>query len=297
MSSMTPTGIAQQVLDALGATHELGDIEDGSKEAKVLLRAYGLCLRQLLRTANWDFARRTAPLVLLADGSGNTPNVGTVVPVPWTYEYQYPIDCAKARFIPWNIAQQTAPIPPPNIQTPTTPIVTGLGQPSLTGQRIIPARFVIANDPNYPPDPASNFDDVQGVSPQGRVVILTNVYNAQLVYTTNVLYPSVWDTKFRSALVAYIASEVALAVHPTDRKFALTLRTQQIEIAKQKIKEARITDGNEMWASSTISVDWMNFRNAGRGGPWAGGSQWCAPGPGFCSYGWDNCSFGDGSCY
>jgi hypothetical protein len=293
--SNLPTDIAQQAIDASGSDYLLGDLEDGSRPAQVILRAYGQCLEQLLRAANWDFARKTAQLDLLADATGNSPNVGTVVPVPWVYEYEYPIDCARVRFIPWNQPPQNPGIPSGNITpaNPSAPIVTGLGNPQLTGNRIRPARFVIATDPNYVP-PGAGWD-VAGVAPTSRTVILTNVQYAFLVYTQKILYPSLWDANFRAAFVAYLASEIALPLSK-DKKFGLAMRDNQIKVTRGKIEQARITDGNEGFYSSDIAVDWMRARRSGRGGY---GGTWGTDGggPTLGWGGWDSCAFADGTAY
>jgi hypothetical protein len=296
-----PSDIAQQALDASGAPdYLLGDLEDGSRPAQVLLRAYQQCLMQLLRGANWDFARRTAPLELLADATGNTPNVGTIVPVPWTYSYGYPVDCVKARFIPWNQPTQTPGVPPGNITppNPNAPIVTGLGNPQVGQGYIRPARFVIANDINNPPPAGSITWETQGLSPSSRTVILTNVQQAMLVYTALILYPSLWDSLFRAALVAYLASEIALPLSQ-DKKLGLMMRQQNIAIAKAKIEAARIRDGNEGSYSSNLSVDWMRARWTGGAGGW--GNNWGdggGPAVGWGGFGSYDCvGFGDGSSY
>src|SRR5450755_4081823 len=218
-----PSDIAQQAIDQSGLDYLLGDIEDGSRPAQVLLRAYQQCLQQLLRGCQWDFARKTAPLTLLADATGTTPNVGTLVPVPWVYEYEQPIDCCKVRFIPWNQSTQNPGLPPGNITPPNpgSPIVTGLGQPQIGAGMIRPARFVVATDSNYPPPVGS--DETLGVSPAARTVILTNVKYAYLIYTALILYPSQWDSQFRAALVAYLASEIALPL-ATDTKMGMAMR-------------------------------------------------------------------------
>lgn len=294
----TPTDIAQQSLDALGSPTTIGDLEEGTRDAQVLLRAYWTCLRQLLRAAHWGFARKTAPLVLLADATGNTPNVGTQVPIPWIYEYQYPVDCMKARFVPWNYnVNPGAPagnIVPANNQAP----LTTAGQPPLTGARLRPARWLEATDFNYPVPAAPGADtwDTPGVSPQGRSVILTNVKFAQLVYTALLNYPTNWDFLFRGAFVAYLASEVALPLWVTkDKKFGLEIRTQQIQIAKEKIQQARTTDGNEGFYSSDIRVDWLASRNSGGGrGNW---NEADGGGPGILWGGYDSCVFSDGTAY
>jgi hypothetical protein len=288
--------VANQALDAAGIDETIGDIEEGTRPAQVLLRAYGQNLRQLLRAANWDFARREAPLVMLADATGSTPNVGTQVPRgQFIYEYAYPIDACKIRFIPWHPFQNPgAPqgnIIPPNANAPLT-----TATPQFAGRRLIPAKFVITNDPNYPPEPGQIFWEVQGQSPQGRVVIMCNVYKAMCIYTTTALYPSMWDSLFREAMVALLASNVALPLSK-DKKFGMQMRKDNIEIAKAKIREARVVDGNESVASSDISVDWMRTRNTGgwgRGGHGQGGE-----GGGFGGFGggFDAMNLADGSTF
>lgn len=290
----TPSAIAAQVLDAIGATYDLGDISEGSREAQVILRAYGQCLRQLLRGANWDFARKTTPLMLLADRTGQTPDVGTVVPSGYVYEYAYPQDCMKLRFIQRNHQSPGSTFPPGNISIPPgVTMIPNLGG-NDHGSRPRPARFVIATDSNYPASPGSLTFDTQGEGPNSRTVILTDVKEAHATYTALILYPSQWDSLFRAALVAYLASEVALPL-TADKKFGLEIRGQQIQIAKMKIEQARLVDGNEGTTTSDISVDWMNARRTGGGGRWLGAGL-DGMGGGFDG-GWDSVGFADGSAY
>jgi hypothetical protein len=295
--SALPTDVANQALDAAAVDYTLGDIEEGTREAQVTLRAYGECLRQLLRGCPWDFARREAPLELLADASGQTLGVGNSVPSGFQYSYTYPGDCARVRYIPWtpgvNPGAPTGNIQPPN---PGAPIMTGIPAQLPTGGRPRPARFLISNDPNYPPPAGMINWETQGVSPQGRLVIATNVQNARCIYTTTVLYPSVWDHLFRAAMVAYLASEISLPL-AKDKKFGMEMMKLNISRAKEKIQQARIADGNEMVASSSIPIDWMNARHTG--GP--GRNGWDFGGAGDCGCwggGWaGSISFGDGSAY
>lgn len=302
--AFTPTDIANRALDAIGVPEmALGDIQDGSQQAQILLRSYGECRDQLLRGAHWQFARAQAPMVLLADATGQTPNVGTIVPaVQFIYEYEWPIDCLKLIYVPWYQGQVGSVVPPGNIQLPpNVPQVTGLGQAPPAGTRPRPTPYLVMTDQNYPPPAGTINWEVEGISPQGRKVILTNVKQAQLVYTRKLVYPSTWDALFRSAMVAYLASEVALAIWAKkgNPKFGLELRGQQIAIVKGKLDQARIADGNDMWAKNDIPVDWMQVRNTGGGwfGPgWAGGYGGGFGGGAFWG-GWDQCSFGDGSVY
>src|SRR4051812_43011774 len=110
-----PEDLVNRALDAAGADQVIGNMQQGSREAQIALRHYGPVLRQLLRAANWDMARKQAPLLLLADATGNTANVGTVVPQPWTYEYAYPTDCVRVRFIPANPNTSSPAVPTGNI--------------------------------------------------------------------------------------------------------------------------------------------------------------------------------------
>src|ERR1700749_4046 len=238
--SMTPAGVANQALDAImWPDNRLGDLEEGTAEAQVCLRAYGECLKQLLRAAPWDFARKQAPLTLLADASGNTPLVGTIVPQGWIYEYTYPVDCAKMRFIPANFANLAANIPSSNIEISPVPPIPGLAQQPI-GMRGRPTRFLVASDFNYPIPAGPQPWDVPGVSPQGRTVILSNVREAQAVYTAQMDYSSVWDSLFRSAFVAYLASEIAGPIWAKkDVKTGMAMRDHQIPIVTMKVKEAR----------------------------------------------------------
>jgi hypothetical protein len=296
-----PQDIANQALDAIGYPFTIGDLEEGTKPAQIALRAYRQNLMQLLRAANWDFARKQAPLQLLADSTGNTPDVGTLVPEPWIYEYAYPTDCMKVRFVPWNWQNQASSVPANNIQiSTTTPIVGGIGN-QQPGARQVPARFVVATDFNYPPAPGQITWEVQGVSPQGRTVVLTNVRNAVVVYTALMLYPSTWDPQFRAAFVAYLAAEIALPIWAEkDRNFGLKVRDEQVSIVKEKVTAARLTDGNEGTYSSDIKVDWMETRYSG--GPWgAGGWGVAGPGglgwPGVLGYGYDSLAIPGGSAF
>lgn len=293
-----PASVANQALDAIGSDVVIGALEEGTREAQVCLRAYGQVMRQLLRAVHWNFARRQTSMVLLADSSGQTPNVGTIVPVPWRFEYAYPIDCMKARFVPWNLSTNAVAIPPGNIVpvNPNAPLTSAGSVMPFVANRLKPARWLEMTDPNYPAPPGLTSWDVQGSSPQGSTVILTDVPQATLVYTALMIYPSNWDAQFRAAFVAYLASEIALPVWSRkDRKFGLQMRGEQIAIAKAKITQARVTDGNEAFTSTDFATDWIQFRRAGGRTGWGDGVAGGGPG-GFWG-GYDTCGFGDGTAY
>lgn len=293
-----PADIANRAIDAVGMSDMvIGDPQEGTRAAQIILRSYGECLRQLLRAAHWQFARKDAPLMLLADATGQTSFVGTlVVGNQFRYEYAYPTDCMRLLYVPWRRQGYGVGIPPDNIQAPITPI-PGVDSGPYVGQRIRPAKFLVATDYNYPPQAGQVTWEVQSVSPQGRTVVLTNVQDAHAVYTSLVLYPSVWDSLFRAAMVAYLASEVALPLWAQkDRKFGLQVRQQQMAVVKAKVTEARLADGNETISSSDIRVDWMDARQSdGWGGSWGWGQD-CGGVGGFGT-GWESMALADGSVF
>ncbi|MEI6282505.1 MAG: hypothetical protein WCP82_07295 [Alphaproteobacteria bacterium] len=296
-----PADVMNEALDAAGVDFTIGDPQEGTKAAQVTLRKYSQCMRQLLRSVHWDFARKQVPLVMLGDTTGDTDGVGTDVIAPWTYEYAYPTDCMKARFMPRNYLNPNA-TPSGNIALPTTPL-TSVSTPPGFGMKLIPGPFLIGLDTNYPVDPDGNWLEMQGESPAGRVVVLSNINQAQLVYTAFMPYPSVWDSQFRAALVAYLAAEIALPLNK-DKPFGLKIRELMMAEAKGKVISARITNGNESGSPQTVDhlPDWMSTRSSGGQvngllGPngWAGGALnaggygW--DGSGYAGMGWDSSVF------
>jgi hypothetical protein len=299
----TPADIVNRALDAVGRSDIImGDIEEGTEAAKPALRAYGPCLRQLLRSAHWAFARKQVQMNLLADQTGNTPNVGTMAIPPWTYEYQYPDDCMKARFVPANNANPANNSPPGNYSLPSTPQTTASSIAPANGWRLTPARFLIATDFNYPATVGNQTGtpwwNSAETGPVQRSVVLTNVKNASLVYTALMLYPDEWDSLFSEAMVQFLAARLALPLWAEkDRKFGLTMQAQAIAKAKDAITQARIADGNEGVPTSDISVDWMRIRNAGAGSWWGNGGVGGWEGPGVWWYGYDSCMMPDGAAF
>jgi len=281
----SPTVIANMALDAIGSDVQLGDIEEGSRTANICLRAYGRCRQDLLRAAPWSFARKQATLTLLADASGNTANVGTVVPgTSFQYEYAYPQDCSRIRYIPYN-PFMTPPTPAGNIvpANADSPLTSAQQNPVALWQPIRPSLYLITNDPNYNTPADQGGLSTQGASPIGNTVILSNVQYATCVYTFDAVYPTLWDNLFTSAMVAYLASEIAMGIWTSQKnpKIGIEVRNNQIAIAKAKVIEARIASGNESAVTTSHIPDWTRARatgsysanfNAGWG--WGGSGTW-----------------------
>ncbi len=303
---MTPEDIVNRALDALGSTNTIGDLQEGTKEAQVFLRTYGATLRQLLRAVHWNFARRRASLVLLNDATGQTTQAqinagqpvtvgtGTVGMRPWVYEYRWPVDCVKVRFVPRDNCGVSSPAPSGNYAIPPTPLYTG--QASIAFGREVPTRFLVTNDlvPNLVGYPGSwseipDTSQTMGQALSNQTVILTNTQYAACVYTALVTYPDQWDPLFQEAFVAMLAIRGASSLVP-DRKDAMAVRDHQIAIAKAALDQARVSDGNEGWTSTDQRVDWLQIRN---GYAWGGRGE-LLDGPGQLWGGWDSISFGGG---
>jgi len=289
-----PADIINQALDAIGCEATIGELEEGTREAQVALRAYSQCIQQLLRAAHWDFARKEVPLIMAGDRTRQTPFMSELVPAPWAFSYLYPTDCLKVRFVPYNNYYSGSGSPngnlaPPDAQAPISTTLT-----TVVNCRLVPARFVITTDPNLAlTNPQYDWWNQPGVSPDGGRVICTNVAQAQCVYTAKIMYPNMWDSQFRAAVVAYIASELAMPL-TKDKKLAMAIRNSQIMIAKDKIMHARLTDGNEGWYSTDHVPDFIKIRSCGQSG-WGGMND--SGGPGYLGLGYDSCGFSDGSSY
>ena len=267
-----PTDIANRVLQAIGIPFQLGDIEQGGAEANACNRSYAEARGALLRSAPWGFARKQTPLRLLVDASGATPNVSPNITGGYSskfcYEYAYPADCMRIRYIPAN--QTGIPGTPAGNITPVNPnlpLMPGVGN-AAWGQRIVPTPYLMTSDPNFTTVAGPDGQFQRGTSPAGSTVILSNVQNAVAVYTFDALYPSLWDDLFKRALITYMAQDVAMGLWTLRGKpdIGMKERAAQVAMCKEVVREARSADANEIAATTTdIPVDWIRFRRTGGG--------------------------------
>jgi hypothetical protein len=294
--------VCNQALRAAGVDFTIGSIQEGTKPAQECLLHYYDTMKQLLRAAHWSFARKDAPLQLVAaaggfatDSAGNTIVVNSLVPSGFLYSYNYPTDCLLVRYVPANSWNVNPPIPTGNIvpSDNTAPPIAGLTSP-IGNSRPVPTRFLITNDPNYVPPGTSN--DTPGISPIGQTLILSNVQNARSIYTFEASWINLWDDLFRNAMVASLATQLAMPL-ASDKKFGMTMRKDNIAIAMERIKTARASSANEGVSSSDLSVDWIRMRNSGSPtGYWGGGGSW-GGGPGYLYGGFGQMWFENASAY
>lgn len=294
-----PSEIVNQALDMLGAAGKvIGDITDGTDVAETARRNYGQALRQLLRTAHWDFARTRQPLTLLGDATGSPAlGISPIVECPWAYSYAWPIDGVMGRWLPWMPANGQ---PTSNTGVPLT-----TGNSALVQYGFQPGRFLVSSSNQYPLEvgtvPWIQQPDLQrtfGVGPVNRKIILTDCCQAEFVYTRFVPIIEEWDGLFRQAMVCMMAMVLA-PVAIEDPKLRLAEIQRLVPVLRNTIADARVANGNEsgMPASTDFSASWLVARNWGVGaglgygnGLWGGGSA------GYFGCGWESMSWG-GSVY
>ena len=89
LSLQSPEDVVNAALGRVGYRLRVGNLLEGSLAAKTALDIYGQTRDALLRRTDWGFSEKiVGPLT-----STGTP------PIPWLYEYTYPNDCLKLRYL------------------------------------------------------------------------------------------------------------------------------------------------------------------------------------------------------
>lgn len=261
----TAAVIANQAMDMIGKPEKIiGDVTDGTPVSEAVRRNYGQGLRQLLRTAHWDFARARNKLTLLGDATGTSPlpiSVSPLVECPWSYAYSWPTDAVQGRWLPWN---PTNGQPTSNSGVPLT-----TGSSSSVGYDLVPGRFLVGSSNAYPIEigvqPWNQQPDLQrteGVGPVNRKIILTDCCNAEFVYTRLVTVIEEWDSLFRQAFVTMMALALA-PVAIEDPKLRLAETARLVPALRNAVAEARVANGNEagMPQSTDFEASFIRARN------------------------------------
>ncbi len=235
----TSVDIANRALAAIAARSTIGSIElEQSVEAKQVRLLYAPTRDALLRAAHWDFAKRTAYLSLLKSAPGTPENPTsaatwdpTTMPAPpWFYEYAYPSDCVLMRYV-------TAA---PSLTGDFNPFPVSMPGSPFTGAGAAPFRRTVGYD--------------GGGNPIG--VVLTNARGAVGGYTARIEVEDLWDPSFQEAMVAALASRLALAMTGN-----VELSRTQAQIAFQQLKIAQTSNANEGGPTTTsYTPDWIRAR-------------------------------------
>lgn len=242
--------VVNRALDVLGVG-AISDLYDGSTAGRAALRHYADTILEVLRLANWEFARKAIHGFLVGDVTGvfSPPggNASAAVPMGWLYEYVLPPDCVKVRYV---MAPPKAPLWPINATAQSNP------DP--------PVRFIVASDFVQPEWGVPPWGGVSWGGPGSpATVLLTNQLDATIVYTAAISVPDIWDPLFQAAVVGRLASWLALAVIE-DKKLAVELRQLQLQVAKDAIMVARRADSNKGW-DDLDALFGMQQESSGRG--------------------------------
>lgn len=188
----TQTDIVNQALQVMGSRtnvspQELANAQAGlpagpystpiSNEAIQAALVLGRTRDDLNRMAPWDCVQKWAQLTYITTTPGNPENPtagsplwqpGSAPPPPWNYEYQYPVDCMRARKIIPQYTTQAGGVP-----IFPTGTVTGAGQVGWTGPAL---KFKVATDTFFGVTGASVASGGSGYSVGDQIVLAQPTY-------------------------------------------------------------------------------------------------------------------------
>ena len=264
---MTPTDVLNLALVEIGSRVLITNLATDTSAQGITSRIlYPAKMTALLRAANWDFARGQETLTVWKAAVINGVTSSNPPPQPWLYSYLYPPDVIKARFV-----LPTIPVQPPGVPLTSAPNNIARVPPVPTGIPFVPGTDV---DPNNNP----------------IRVILTNLPNAQLIYTKDLSQlPDTWDPLFLSAATAFLASYLIQANARNGAQYQA-----QVAACSSILDMARIANGNEGINNTDHTPDWLRARfTSGYNQSWNQG-----PVGQYGGYaGWDSLGFAHGLNY
>lgn len=165
MAYSSPEDVINAALTSIGYARLIGDIYEGTPAARVALTYYGQTRDELLAAGGWPFAERQAALV--AVGAAAPPS-------PWGFEYAYPADCLRVRYVrPGPLAG---------------------GPRSFDPQPIL---FQVYNDQTQNPPVLS---------------ILSDQAAGVLVYVGKITNPAEWVPGFTKAMIGALAAKLSFGL-------------------------------------------------------------------------------------
>ena len=214
--------ICNMTLSAVGASSTISTIDEQSAEAAACNLHYTQTLKELQRLHNWPFTRANIALSVLQAREGTPENPDgddfDEPEWPWNYAYGFPDDCLKPRYI---MTQETN------------------GSATIDGVPLTTADEIGANDVRTPTVRFIQGTILDEQSNRSRV-ILTNQYQARLVYTVLVEDPDLWDSNFVTAFIGRLAQKICIGV--TGDKAMLKLA---VNMGLQAESEAKAASANE----------------------------------------------------
>jgi hypothetical protein len=241
--------IWNRALGSIGARSTVQNQNEDSQEAIQCNVFYQSTFEALARSARWGCLRKqtTLTLVSAAPGTPENPQGATAPypPNPWLYSYLVPADSLFIRQL----------VPPPAM------LATSGGVPIFPVNNSIPYA--------YNRMPIIRYETALGQDTLGNPaeIILTNLSQAQVIYTANQQNPTFWDSLFQQAMVASLAVFLVPAL-----SLDKALMGIQIQIAERMIAQARAMDGNESITTQNNEASWICARS-GETGPYALGQN------------------------
>lgn len=234
-SDQSQVSLCNIALLATGGKSQISNFQENSPQARACNQLFSYTFVALARAAYWNCLRRQQILTLIQAAQGTPENPqGTTLPLPpppFLYAYQVPSDSLASR---WLV--RTPPVQSTNIISPAM-------MPASTyyGRQNIPFKVATVLDINNKSVP----------------VILTNLRQAQVVYTVNEQNPQNWDGDLQTAFVESLAVFLikALAMNKA-------LLDTQRGTAQSLIVQARIRDANEGTNSQDHVPDFIQARAA-----------------------------------
>ena len=187
--------LVNQALRRASYKIEIGSIYEGTTAARAALTLYGQTRDDLIRMKDWDFARQDATLVLL-----KTAPVGGYGLTPWTSAYPL------GSWI-YEYAYPAACLKIRSIRP--TPIIIPVLDPQ-------PVTFAIADDPSVSP----------------AKVVLTNLANAQAVYSGQITDMTQWEATFTEAFIEALARRLGEALGANADAVKTQLQIEAASIAE-----------------------------------------------------------------
>ncbi len=258
--------ICNQALGRIGCRDSIASLQEQTTEGRTCNLYYATTRDEMLRAAQWNFARKVAYLSVLkaAPGTPENPNPsngvwnpGTMPAPPWLYSYAYPSDCIRMRSIMPNYNSSGAGTGVPIFSVPTE-----VPPPLYVGAQGV--RFIEGTDTNQ----------------QGQQVkcVLTNAEQALGVYTMRIFNPDIFDAQFKTAFISALAYRLARPLSG-NKDLAQEARAE----AAQAVMQARISDGNEGTTNVNRIPDFLAVRGYS--------GEWTTPVGGILPGAWDTPSW------
>lgn len=224
--------IVNQAAREVGIRRRIGWIYEGSELAKVALEIYGQTRDELLRSRDWDFARRSVALTLFKGppppGGYNQQQPWSLQQYPpkgWLYEYGYPSDAIEIGAILPQPFLWPDRDPRPARWRVDNDLTLGGGTVIVGQGTVITGSGTII------------VGATEGFFASGTKVILTNVRNAIAVYRAQVTDPSQWNAGFLATFITRLSQK--LSVSPLLQNLDLMKATAAESAADSAVADKR----------------------------------------------------------